>query len=114
MSRNPKKRTRAEAGVDYQDGPGEANSKRIQDPYESDILRFLDAHAKEEVPRRKANKELKLKAPSLFSLSTQALVIYLRFGTISNDSQKWLSPKEVLYRTGVKPSAQTNLIKRWK
>ena len=70
MSRNPKKRTRTEAGVDYQDGPGEANSKRIQDPDVGDILRFLDAHAKEEVPKRKPNKEFKLKAPSPFSLST--------------------------------------------
>jgi len=52
--------------------------------------------------------------PPPFSLSTQALVIYLRFGTISNDSDKWHSPKEVLLRTGVKPSAQNNIIRRWR
>jgi hypothetical protein len=32
----------------------------------------------------------------------QALVIFLRFGTINSDRQEWLSPTEVFKRTGVK------------
>ena len=55
---------------------------------------------------------MKTKAP--LSLSAQAMVIYLRFGSILSDEKKWLGPQEVLRRTGVKPSAQSNVIMRWR
>ena len=79
-----------------------------------DILSFLDAHSKNEPPRRRAKKGFKFKMPPPFSLSTQALVIFLRFGTIKSDRKVWLSPKEVLLRTGVRTSAQSNIIRRWR
>ena len=34
----------------------------------------------------------------------QALVIFLRFGSINSDKREWLSPTEVFKRTGVKLS----------
>lgn len=51
----------------------------------SDILGFLDAHSKTERIRKRPKKGFKFKMPPPFSLSTQALVIFLRFGTIHND-----------------------------
>ena len=36
----------------------------------------------------------------------QALVIFLRHGTINSDRQEWLSPTEVFKRTGVKLCTQ--------
>jgi hypothetical protein len=38
------------------------------------------------------------------SQELQALVIFLRFGSINNDQKEWLSPTEVFKRTGVKLS----------
>ena len=38
------------------------------------------------------------------SQELQALVIFLRYGSINNDQREWLSPTEVFKRTGVKLS----------
>lgn len=105
MSRNPKKRSRAEAGVDFHEPESQSRSKRQQEYDVGDILKFLDAHTKTEQPKKRATKGFKVKLPPPFSLSTQALVIYLRFGTILNDRKRWLGPKEVFYRTGVRPAS---------
>jgi hypothetical protein len=114
MSRNPKKRSRAEAGVDFHEPEALPKSKRQHEYDVGDILRFLDAHAKPEQPSRRPKKGFKVKLPPPFSLSSQALVIYLRFGSIHNDRHAWLSPKEVFFRTGVKPPSQSNIIRRWR
>ena len=114
MSGNPKKRSRAEAGIDFHEPESHTRSKRQHEYDISDILKFLDAHTKPEQPKRRAKKGFKVKLPPPFSLSTQALVIYLRFGTIHNDRQRWLGPKEVFYRTGVRPVSQSNIVRRWR
>ena len=114
MSRNPKKRSRAEAGVDYHEPDAKPKSKRLHEYDVGDILGFLDAHSKAEPLRKRAKRGFKFKMPPPFSLSTQALVIFLRFGTIHNDRKTWLSPQEVLLRTGVRTSAQSNIIRRWR
>ena len=44
----------------------------------------------------------------------QALVIFLRFGSINSDKHEWLSPTEVFKRSGVKLSTQHKLIARWR
>jgi hypothetical protein len=36
------------------------------------------------------------------SQEVQAMVIFLRFGSINSDKREWLSPTEVFKRTGVK------------
>ena len=41
-------------------------------------------------------------------------MIYLRFGTLQNDEKRWLRSKEVFERTGVRSSAQANIITRWR
>jgi transposase len=48
------------------------------------------------------------------SQEMQALLIFLRFGSINTDEREWLSPTEVFRRTGVKLSTQHKLIARWK
>lgn len=114
MSRNPKKRSRAEAGVDFHEPDAQSKSKRLHEYDVSEILQFLDAHSRQKEPSRRVKKGFKVKLPPPFSLSTQALVIFLRFGNIHNDRKTWLSPKEVLQRTGVRASAQSNIIRRWR
>jgi transposase len=42
------------------------------------------------------------------------LVIFLRFGTLSDDSSTWNSATEVFKRTGVKLQTQYNFIRRWR
>ena len=44
----------------------------------------------------------------------QALVIFLRFGSLNSDDREWLSPSEVFKRTGVKLCTQHKLIGRWR
>jgi len=48
MSRNPKKRSRAEAGIDFHEPDAQPKSKRQYEYDVGDILRFLDAHIKPE------------------------------------------------------------------
>lgn len=48
------------------------------------------------------------------SLATQALVIFLRFGSLTTDETPWLTGREVFERTGVKISSQSNFIGRWR
>lgn len=47
-------------------------------------------------------------------IETQALVIYLRFGSLNSDSKVWLSPTQVFKRTGVKLCTQWAIIRRWR
>ena len=39
-----------------------------------------------------------------FSEEMQALMIFLRFGSLNSDKRVWLSPSEVFKRTGVRMS----------
>ena len=55
---------------------------------------------------------MRLRRP--FNVSQQALVIYLRFGSLTSDRKAWHSSKEVFERTGIKPNAQCNIINRWR
>ena len=114
MSANPKKRSRFEAGLGFIEPKQPASSKRRQYNDVGDILQFLDAQSPEVEPKKRPDKPFKFKQPGPFSVSTQALVVYLRFGTIKNDEKRWLSSGEVLKRTGVRSSAQANIIARWR
>jgi hypothetical protein len=40
------------------------------------------------------------------SVATQALVILLRFGTLSSDAHPWLRATDVFKRTGIKLNTQ--------
>ena len=41
-------------------------------------------------------------------------MIFLRFGTLSSDEHKWLTPGEVQQRTGIHMDSQHNIVKRWR
>jgi len=41
-------------------------------------------------------------------------VIWLRFGSLNDDSRPYLTPTEVFKRTGVKPLTQFDIISRWR
>ena len=47
-------------------------------------------------------------------MAAQALVIFLRFGSLSSDERAWLTPKEVHLRTGIHMASQHNIVKRWR
>ena len=80
----------------------------------TDILHFLDRQQTVHLPRLRRKRPLKVRLNRLFTFSQQALIIYLRFGSLTSDRKAWHSSKEVFFRTGIKPSAQCNIIKRWK
>ena len=47
------------------------------------------------------------------SLDEHRRVIWLRFGSLDCMDRPWHSSKEVFQMTGVRPSAQWNIVKRW-
>ena len=47
------------------------------------------------------------------TLEEHRRVIYMRFGSLDCMEKAWLTSKEVFMRTGVRPSTQYNIIKRW-
>lgn len=55
-----------------------------------------------------------LKIRKEHSQEMQALVIFLRFGSILSDEKKWLTSTEVFRRTGIKSSTQYQMIQRWR
>ena len=55
-----------------------------------------------------------LKLRKEISEEVQALVIFLRFGSINSDKTAWLRPSEVFKRTGVKMCTQLGIITRWR
>jgi len=100
--------------VSYQAENELQNSKRRHLNDVSELLQFLDAQKPPKEPPERKEKAFKFKRPGPLSVSAQALVIYLRFGRLDSDRNKWLKPLEVLKRTGVRPSAQSNIITRWR
>ena len=70
----------------------------------------------QEIPFKKSRKPRYhgLMVRKEISQEMQALVIFLRFGSINSDNREWLSPTEVFKRTGVKLSTQHKLIGRWR
>lgn len=55
-----------------------------------------------------------LKVRREFSEEMQALVIFLRFGSLNSDKSTLYRPSEVFKRTGVKMCTQLGIIRRWK
>ena len=92
----------------------EERSKRRQFNDVTSILHYLDTQQEPHPPSRRRKKTLKMGLIKPFTLAQKALVIYLRFGSVTSDRKVWNSSKEVFMRTGVKPSAQCNIIKRWR
>jgi len=60
------------------------------------------------------SQSLGLKVRREFLEEVQALVIFLRFGSLNSDSQTWMRPTDVFKRTGVRMCSQLKIIRRWK
>jgi transposase len=113
MALASKKRSRADAfGPD--DPLDRVTNRRLQPPSAFDMLQFLKSMEEVQLPRLRRKKEPVPRIARPYTVAQQAFAIYLRFGTIRNDSKPWLSCKEVFLRTGIKPTAQANMIKRWR
>ncbi len=58
----------------------------------------------------KKSKGTKILLRKEHSEAVQALVIFLRFGSLANDKSAWLTPKEVFCKTGIKIPTQHKII----
>ena len=43
-----------------------------------------------------------------------AMVVFLSFGSLTDENDHWHTAREVFLRMGVKDGAQWNIIKRWR
>ena len=57
---------------------------------------------------------LGLKVRRRFTVEEQALVVFLRFGSLNSVSKIWMTYTEISKRTGVKIPSQLSIIKRWR
>jgi len=117
---NPKKRSREEFSHSFLSQkemksfePRRSREHKRRLDMIAEQLRFLDS--KETVPLR---QEKIRRPPSIsfrrnFTLNEQRCVILLRFGSLECMERVHYTSKEVFQRTGVKPSAQYMIIKRW-
>ena len=96
----------------------------------SDVISFLRRQITEGAPvtnRRPSKSQGISSFPDLFkskgtkyllrrqhSISMEALVIFMRFGSLTNDNHKWLTATEVFKRTGVKIKTQWSMVNRWR
>jgi transposase len=81
-----------------------------------EVGRAVKRSEDQEIPFRKSKsrKYHGLIVRKELSQEIQALVIFLRFGSLNSDEREWLSPTEVFKRTGVKLCTQHKLIARWR
>jgi len=81
-------------------------------------LAFLDKHETVVINKMRKNQRRLPDYPIIqrrrnMTLEEHRRVIWLRFGCLDSMDRPWYSSKEVFLMTGVKPSAQYNIIKRW-
>ncbi len=81
-------------------------------------LAFLDKHETVVINKRRKNQQRLPDYPIIqkrrnMTIEEHRRVIWLRFGSLDSMDRPWYSSKEVFMMTGVKPSAQYNIIKRW-
>ena len=81
-------------------------------------LAFLDQHESITINKRRKNARKLPDYPIIkhrrnLTIDEQRRVIWLRFGSLDSMETLWHTSKEVYEKTGVKPNAQCNLIRRW-
>ena len=81
-------------------------------------LAFLDRHETVVINKIRKNQRRLPDYPIIqrrrnMTIEEHRRVIWLRYGCLDNIDRPWYSSKEVFEMTGVKPSAQYNIIKRW-
>jgi hypothetical protein len=57
---------------------------------------------------------LGLKVRRRFMVEEQALVVFLRFGSLNSDHKIWMTYTEISKKTGIKIPSQLSIIKRWR
>ena len=113
VARNPKKRPREEtesSHIAYQ-----PPAKRREDEF-SRILSFMEQglHVRLNAKAKKAAvKSCRIITKRTLSLEEHRRVIWLRFGSLESTEKAWHTSSEVYKLTGVKPTSQCSLIKRW-
>lgn len=112
---NPKKRKRSPSrSREAVRQPTSPVSKRLHLDSTTDILRYLDANTEVSLPRLRPRKPVETPLWRPHTVAQQALVVYLRFGSLSSDARSWHSSKEVFEKTGIKHPTQYQIIKRWR
>ena len=81
-------------------------------------LAFLDRHETVVLNKVRKNARQLPEYPVIqqcrnLTLEEHRRMIWLRFGSLDSIDRPWLSSKEVFLKTGVRPSTQYNIIKRW-
>lgn len=124
--RRRKKRKRGEmSGTELPQGRVPFTKRRMTSFQE--MITYISNRIQHWPERRKPRSKLKDKYLSLLtmknrvyllrrehSVATQALVILLRFGSLSSDAHPWLRATDVFKRTGIKLNTQHYIIARWR
>ena len=116
MVTRSKKRSLAEMSGGALEGRGPLTKRKCMSEFQiQEFLEYEIGKSHQKFKKEKRSKDLE----NLFSKSKkqkyrglivrkeltqekQAMVIFLRYGSINNDNHEWLSPTEVFKRTGVK------------
>lgn len=67
----------------------------------SSAIRYLEGLQMVRIQRPRRQAPFKIRVGRPLSLNQMRLVLYLRFRSLSSDSFKWHTPREVFERTGV-------------
>ena len=106
-----KKRSRAEAGLLSM---AQQYPKRRRGDEVTDMMEFLKRQTEKHWAPRKNKNGFKLAHWRAMTLSQMAMVIFLRYGSLTSDRELWHNYNQVFKKTGVKPSTQWFIIKRWR
>jgi len=119
---NPKKRKLQDMSGDPLQGRLPLTKRRHTPSYE--LIEFLSrgigsSHAyvskrNKKAPNFQISKKKTLVLRRQLTESMQALVVFLRYGTLQDDSREWHTATEVFRRTGVKVQTQQGVIRRWR
>lgn len=117
-----KKRKLAEISGDPLQGRQPLTKRRNNSQFDiiNYFTRAIDAYRQPRTKRIKKEKSFLLSKKRCLVVrreipeSLQAMVIFLRFGSLQDDSVKWHSATEVFRKTGVRLSTQWKIIRRWR
>ena len=121
---NPKKRRRNEVSdLEIPDDPMQQEQLLTRNQQRrvgmiADQLAFLESHDQIVLNKVRKNASKLPRCPLIkrrreLTAEEQKRVLWLRFRSLDSMDEPWHTSKEVFHLTGVRPSAQYNLIKRW-
>ena len=115
LPQNPRKR-RFHEFAPNEPSQGHQQKRRVDDIAE--CLKFLDSNESVTLYKKRKNAKERPSCPIIIhrrnmSLDEHRRVIWLRFGSLESMEEQWHSSSQVFHITGVRPSAQYKIIKRW-